>query len=70
MAGQGLIPDGQIIPQRTIVDLAANYKITPSWSAGISVINALDEVYIAARHPAGLRPGHPRAVSLNLNYQY
>ncbi len=70
MAGQGLIPDEQIIPQRTIVDLGANYKITPSWSAGISLINALDEVYIAARHPAGLRPGHPRAVSLNLNYQY
>lgn len=70
IAGQGLIQEDQRIPQRTIIDFAANYNITPSLSAGISVINALNEIYIAARHPAGLRPGHPRAISLSLNYQY
>ena len=70
VAGQGPIMEQEKIPQRTIVDFAANYQISSSWNVGLSVINALDQVYIAARHPAGLRPGHPRAVSINLNYQY
>jgi len=70
VAGGNLIPDDQKIPGRTIVDLAVNYQISPSWSTRCTVINALDQVYIAARHPAGLRPGHPRAISLSLNYQY
>ncbi len=70
VAGQGPILEQEKIPQRTIVDFAANYQISSSWNVGISIINALDEIYIAARHPAGLRPGHPRAVSINLNYQY
>jgi Fe(3+) dicitrate transport protein len=70
IAGQGLIDEAQKIPERTIVDFAVHYQITESWSTRCSVINALDQVYIAARHPAGLRPGHPRAISISLNYQY
>lgn len=70
MAGQGLISVDQKIPQRTVVDLSCNYQITSSLSTGLSIVNALDEIYIASFHPAGLRPGHPRAISLSLNYQY
>ena len=70
VAGQDLIPNAQKIPARTLIDFAVTLQISPSWSTQVSVINALDEIYIAARHPAGLRPGHPRAFSLGLSYQY
>lgn len=70
VAGQDLIPNAQKIPARTMIDFAVTLQISPSWSTQVSVINALDEIYIAARHPAGLRPGHPRAFSLGLSYQY
>ncbi|NDB03962.1 MAG: TonB-dependent receptor, partial [Flavobacteriaceae bacterium] len=70
VAGQGPIGSNQIIPQRTIIDVALNYQISRAWSTQLSVINATDRVYMAARHPAGLRPGHPRGISLSLNYQY
>lgn len=70
VAGQGPIGPNQIIPQRTIIDLALNYQISEAWSTQLSVINATDQVYLAARHPAGLRPGHPRGISLSLNYRY
>ena len=69
IAGQGPIGQDQIIPQRTIIDVALNYQISTAWSTQLSVINATNKVYLAARHPAGLRPGHPRGISLSLNYQ-
>ena len=70
IAGQGPIGTDQIIPQRTIIDFALNYQISTAWNTQLSVVNATNEVYLAARHPAGLRPGHPRGISLSLNYQY
>lgn len=42
-----------------IVDVAADYQLTPKWEVFGAVTNAFDETYIASRLPHGLRPGAP-----------
>ena len=69
LAGQGGIPDNQLIDARWILDAVANYKVSETVSAYVKIDNLLDEVYVAARRPAGLRPGMDRQVSVGVNIQ-
>lgn len=59
VAGSGPIPASRLIEAHWVVDMAGEYKITDNISAFATVENALDETYVAARRPAGARPGMP-----------
>lgn len=59
-AGQGPIPADELIEAHTVVDLGARYRLGELFEVFSQVRNVTDEVYVAARRPAGLRPGLPR----------
>ncbi|CAN5194965.1 TonB-dependent receptor [soil metagenome] len=70
MAGRGEIPVDEHIASNFIVDFAAKYHLTSSFSLSGNIINALDEEYVVARVPSGLRPGHPFGAYLGVNFQF
>ncbi|MBT7275605.1 MAG: TonB-dependent receptor [Woeseiaceae bacterium] len=67
LAGQGGIPGNQLIDARWVLDAIANYKVNENVSAYVKIDNLLDEVYVAARRPAGIRPGMDRQISVGIN---
>jgi Fe(3+) dicitrate transport protein len=68
-AGQGpLIPE-ESIDSHVVWDMVAAWQFTPQLSTYVKVDNLLDETYIAARRPAGVRPGLPRTAYLGLTYR-
>ncbi len=73
-AGQGAIPEGTEIEPHLVVDLAADVEVGRYAGVGTtafaSVRNAFDEVYVAARRPAGLRPGLPRTFLVGLRTEF
>ena len=69
MAGQGAFIDAESIESRVVWDLVAAWDITPKLSTYVKVDNLFDETYIAARRPAGARPGLPRTAFLGFNYR-
>ena len=52
-----------------MLDAIANYKVNENVSAYVKIDNLLDEVYVAARRPAGIRPGMDRQISVGINIQ-
>jgi len=68
-AGQGSFDDASSVDARTVWDLMAAWQFTPRLSTYIKVDNLLDETYVAARRPAGVRPGLPRTAYLGLTYR-
>jgi Fe(3+) dicitrate transport protein len=67
-AGQGDIPDDESTDARVILDLTAEYELVAHARAFGSVQNMTDEAYIAARRPAGVRPGLPRTFVAGLKF--
>ncbi|NNF57840.1 MAG: TonB-dependent receptor [Rhodothermaceae bacterium] len=65
-AGQGAIPDDQRIDARFVLDASTEFAVTPQVALFGRVHNLLDETYIVARRPAGLRPGLPRTLAVGL----
>lgn len=59
LAGSGPIPPAERVEAIFIVDLATKYHLSKNLSLTATIINLLDETYLAARVPIGLRPGHP-----------
>ena len=49
--------------------MVAAWQLTPQLSTYVKVDNLFDETYIAARRPAGVRPGLPRPAYLGLTYR-
>jgi len=68
-AGQGAFDPRESVDDHIVWDLIAAWQFTPNLSSYIKVDNLLDETYIAARRPAGLRPGLPRTAYLGLTYR-
>ncbi len=68
-AGQGEFVARDAIDDRVVWDLIAGWRFTVKLSTYIKVDNLLDESYIAARRPAGVRPGLPRTAYLGLTYR-
>ena len=66
VAGSGPIPDGERIEARTLLDLAADWDVTPSATLFASVQNVTDEVHNVGFSPAGARPGAPRIATAGL----
>jgi len=68
-AGQGEYVPQEAIDSHTVWDLVAAYKLSEKLSTYVKVDNLLDETYVAARRPAGVRPGLPRTAYLGLTYR-
>ena len=58
-AGQGPIMPSEKIDSRVIVDLGGSVSLTERADLVLRIENLFDSEYIAARRPAGLRPGQP-----------
>jgi Fe(3+) dicitrate transport protein len=69
-AGQGPIPDDEKTDARLLVDLTANYSVHRNVRFYVQVRNLTDEIYVAARRPAGIRPGLPRTLSAGLAWKF
>jgi Fe(3+) dicitrate transport protein len=64
LAGTGTIPAKNKVPSNFIIDLSARYHISEYISLMGNVNN--DKEYAVSRVPAGLRPGHPFELTLEL----
>jgi len=69
VAGQGDYLAGETIDSHVVWDVMARWHFTESLSAYVKIDNALDEVYVAALRPAGLRPGLERTAYVGLSYR-
>ena len=70
LSGQGGIPGNQLIEARWVIDAISNYKVNDEVNAYVKIDNLFDTTYVAARRPAGIRPGMERQVSVGINIQF
>jgi Fe(3+) dicitrate transport protein len=68
-AGQGAFIPEESIDSHVVWDMVAAWQFTPQLSTYLKVDNLFDETYVAARRPAGVRPGLPRTAYLGLTYR-
>jgi Fe(3+) dicitrate transport protein len=68
-AGQGSFIPEESIDSHVVWDMVAAWQFTRQLSTYVKVDNLFDETYIAARRPAGVRPGLPRTAYLGLTYR-
>lgn len=69
-AGQGPIPASEIIDDRIVIDLGARWRFADRFSTFLQVRNVLDEIYVAARRPYGIRPGLDRTVMAGVEFDF
>ena len=69
VAGQGPFNPAETIDSHVVWDFIARWRFTESLSSYIKVDNLFDESYVAARRPAGLRPGLERTAYLGLTFR-
>ncbi|MEJ2298646.1 MAG: TonB-dependent receptor, partial [Woeseiaceae bacterium] len=69
MAGQGAFLPEESVDSHVIVDFIASFSLTENLATYVKVDNVLDEIVVAARRPAGVRPGLPRTAYLGLTYR-
>jgi len=70
VAGQGPIVEAESTDEHLLLDLTANYKPRRDLRIFVSVRNLTDEIYVAARRPAGARPGLPRTAMAGLVWDF
>jgi Fe(3+) dicitrate transport protein len=68
MAGQGAFEAQESIASHVVWDAIATWQFTERLSTYLKVDNLFDASYIAARRPAGIRPGLPRTAYLGLTF--
>ena len=68
-ARQGGYEPLETIDSHLVWDVLAAYQLTEHLSTYVKLDNLFDETYIAARRPAGVRPGLPRTAFLGLTYR-
>ena len=69
-AGQGEFLNSNSTDAHLIIDASADYAIAESVNFFMTVKNMTDEIYVAARRPAGLRPGLPRTLTAGLKTNF
>ncbi len=70
VAGQGSIPDASRIDGHFTLDISADVELAGGIRAFGVIRNLTDELYVAARRPAGLRPGMPRSLMAGLRASF
>ena len=68
--GKGEIPASQKISSHLVLDASASYNMHQNISLFANAVNLMDEVYLVARRPAGLRPGMPRAFNMGVKARF
>ncbi len=68
--GKGEIPENEKIDSYLLFDLSSNVTVDEGIRLFVNVINLTDKVYVAARRPAGLRPGMPRAFNFGVKVDF
>ena len=67
---QGDIPDNKGTDARVVLDASAEYVLTSSTRMFVSMQNLTDKEYVAARRPAGVRPGLPRRLVAGIKFSF
>lgn len=70
VAGQGAIPDNELINERIVLDFSAEVEIVPGVNLIGIVENVTDEVYNVSFDPAGARPGKPRTILGGVRFDF
>lgn len=68
--GQGEIAANEKIDAHFILDASASYMLHRNISLFANAVNLMDQVYLVARRPAGLRPGMPRGVNVGVKAKF
>ena len=68
VAGQGAWLPTETIDSHVVWDVLARWHFSDSLSTYVKVDNLFDETYVAARRPAGVRPGLDRTAYLGLTW--
>jgi Fe(3+) dicitrate transport protein len=68
VAGQGAHIETETVDSHVVWDLLARWHFTESLSSYVKVDNLFDETYVAARRPAGVRPGLERTAYVGLSF--
>jgi len=69
VAGQGPVMPDEAIDSHVVWDMLASWQITPRIQTYFKIDNLTDETYIAARRPAGVRPGLERTAYLGVTFR-
>lgn len=69
-AGSGSISNGQGTDKHFIIDVAGEYEIFENTRLFGTVDNLFDSEYVAARRPAGARPGKPLTALAGLKFEF
>jgi Fe(3+) dicitrate transport protein len=70
VAGSGSPARDERVDDHWVLDLAATFDLTEQVALFARVENLLDEDYLAARRPAGARPGRPQTALLGVNVTF
>lgn len=70
VAGQGDIIERESTDAHFLLGASADYAITNTVKLFAGIRNLTDEVYIAARRPAGVRPGLPRTINIGIKTEF
>ena len=65
-AGQGDFLESESTDAHLTIDMAASYRLGERLQLVGRILNLSDVAYIAARRPAGIRPGLPRQVTIGI----
>jgi Fe(3+) dicitrate transport protein len=68
VAGKGPYIETETVDSHVVWDLLARWHFTESLSSYLKVDNLFDETYVAARRPAGVRPGLERTAYVGLSF--
>ncbi|MCP3980696.1 MAG: TonB-dependent receptor [bacterium] len=70
VAGQGPLPELESTDSRLLLDLSVGYRFGRDLRLFAEVRNVTDEAYVAARRPAGARPGIDRTALIGVSLQF
>lgn len=69
-AGKGALTEANSTDANWVLDAAAEYEFIPHTRVFVTANNLLDEVYVAAARPSGVRPGEPMSVFAGVKHEF